>query len=126
MGGLLLILPVVAFDVWMLCNTGLGKLSEWRVQKKWGHIAGLAAAGLLLGVWLSSFVKYGSGDQLRVEGFPIPVDFFHRDGTTWTRTTTPGLLHTLGVAANFLTGIAATFIPFKIAAFFKLVKAELK
>jgi hypothetical protein len=30
------------------------------------------------------------------------------------------------VAANFLTGLAAPFIPFKIAEFFKVVKAELK
>jgi hypothetical protein len=32
----------------------------------------------------------------------------------------------LGAAANFLTGLAATFIPFKIAEFLKVVKAELK
>jgi hypothetical protein len=126
MGGLLLILPVVAFDIWLSCTTGRRQLAEWSASRNWRHLAAALAAGLLLAVWLGFFVAYSSGAQLRIRGFPIPVAFFHLDGQTWTRTTPPRLLQLSGVAANFLTGLAAPFIPFKIAEFFKVVKAELK
>jgi len=126
MGGLLLILPIVAFDIWLSCTTGRRQLAEWISRRNWRHLAAAVVAGLLLAVWLAFFVAYSSGAQLRVQGFPIPVAFFHLDDKTWTSTTPPRLLHVAGVAANFLTGLAAPFIPFKIAEFFKVVKAELK
>jgi hypothetical protein len=126
MGGLLLILPIAAFDLWLACTTGRRQLTVWRTQRNWRHLAAAAATGLLLAVWLAFFVKYSSGAQLRVEGFPIPVAFFHFDDKVWTRTTPPPPLPVLGAAANFLTGLAAPLIPFKIAEFFKTVKAELK
>jgi hypothetical protein len=126
MGGLFLILPIVAFDLWLSCTTGRRQLVRWRTQRNWRHPAAAAAAGLLLAVWLGFLVKYSNGTQLRVQGFPIPVAFFHLDGTTWTRTAPPAPLPVLGAAANFLTGLAAPFIPFKIAEFLKKVKAELK
>jgi hypothetical protein len=126
MGGLFLILPIVAFDVWLACTTGRRQLAAWRAQKNWRHPTMAAAAGLLLGGWFAFFVKYSGGDQLRVEGFPIPVAFFHLDARVWTSTTPPAPLPQLGAAANFLTGLAAPLIPFKIAEFLKVVKAELK
>jgi hypothetical protein len=126
MVGLLLILPIAAFDLWLFWNFGRWKLSEWRSQKNWRCLGGVAVAALVLAVWLAFFVEYSGGAELRVRGFPIPVAFFHLDGKAWTRMTPPGLLHDLGVAANFLSGLVAPLIPFKIAAFFKVVKAELK
>jgi hypothetical protein len=126
MGGVLFILPLVAFDVWLSCTTGKRQAAKWKAQKNWRHPAAVAAAGLLLAVWLAFFVKYSNGHKLRIEGFPIPVVFFHLDGETWTRTTTSGLLHVLSVAANFLTGLVAPLIPYKIAEFLKVVKEELK
>jgi hypothetical protein len=126
MGGLFLILPIVAFDVWLACTTGQRQLAEWRAQKNWRHLAAAAAAGLLLAFWFAFFVQYSSGALLRVQGFPIPVAFFHLDEKIWTRTTPPAPLPVLGAAANFLTGLAAPIIPFKIAEFLKKVKAELK
>jgi hypothetical protein len=126
MGGLLLILPIVAFDFWLAGTTGRRQLAAWRAQRNWRHPAAAAAAGLLLAVWLAFFVQYSSGTQLRVQGFPIPVAFFHLDSKVWTRTVPPTPLPVLGAAANFLTGLAAPFIPFKIAEFLKKVKAELK
>jgi hypothetical protein len=126
MGGLLLILPILAFDVWLACTTGRRQLAEWKAQQNWRYPAAAFVAGLALGFWLAFYVKYSSGTQLRVEGFPIPVAFFHLDDKTWTRTTPPQLLYIFGVAANFLTGLAAPIIPFKIAEFLKVVKSELK
>ncbi len=125
MGGLLLILPIAALDLWLICTTGKGQLAEWRARQRWHPLAATTGAGLLLAIWLAFFVEYNSGGQLRVAGFPIPVAFFHLDGKTWTRTTPPAPLPLLGAAANFLTGLAAPFIPFKIAEFLKKVKAEL-
>jgi hypothetical protein len=38
----------------------------------------------------------------------------------------PAAITVLGAAADFLTGLAAPFIPFKVAEFLGEVKAELK
>jgi hypothetical protein len=124
--GLLLVLPILAFDAWLACTTGQRQLGEWRAQKNWRNMAALATAGLVLAIWLAFFVKYSSGGKLRIQGFPIPVAFFHLDDKVWTRTVPPSPLPACGAAANFLTGLAAPLIPFKIAEFFKAVKAELK
>ena len=126
MGGLILILPIVAFDVWLGWTTGRRQLKAWKERRNWRSPALAIAAGLPLALWLAFFVNYSGGDKLRVEGFPIPVAFLHLDGGTWTRTTPPVILRYCGAAANFLTGLAAPIIPFKIAEFFKAVKAELK
>src|SRR5208337_403608 len=99
MGGLFLILPIVAFDFWLCCTTGRRQLAEWKARQNWRHLAAAVAAGLLLAVWLAFFVKYSGGAQLRIQGFPVPVAFFHLDGNTWTRTTPPAPLPALGVAA---------------------------
>jgi hypothetical protein len=126
MGGLLFILPIVAFDVWLCWTTGRRQLALWTAHGNWRPLAAAAAAGLLLAVWLAFFVKYSNGDRLRVQGFPVPLVFFHLDRDTWTRAALPAPLRVLGLGADFLTGLAAPFIPFKIAAFLKIVKAELK
>jgi hypothetical protein len=126
MGGLFLILPIAAFDVWLGCTTGRRQLAQWRAQKNWRRPAAAAAAGLLLAFLFAFFIKYNMGTQLRLQGFPIPLAFYHLDGKTWTRTTPPAPLPVLGAATNFLTGLAAPFIPCKIAEFLKVVKAELK
>jgi hypothetical protein len=126
MGGLILILPIVAFDVWLACTTGQRRLAEWRAHKNWRHLGLAAAAGLLLAVWFAFFFRYHGSDQLRVQGFPIPAAFFHLDGKTWRLTPPQPPLPVLGAAANFLTGLAAPLIPFKIAEFLKVVKEELK
>jgi hypothetical protein len=126
MGGLFLIVPIVAFDLWLSATTGRRQLTEWKARRNWRHPAIALAVGLLLAVWLAFFVRYSGGATLRIQGFPVPVAFLRLDGTTWTRTTLPGIVYDLGVAANFLTGLAAPLIPFKIAEFFKVVKEELK
>ena len=80
---------------------------------------------LALAVWLTFFVQYGNGLEMR-KGFPIPLLFFHPDDKTWTNTDLPVPLLYASIAADFLTGLAAPFIPYKIGEFMKQVKAELK
>ena len=93
MGGLILIVPVLALDIWLGCTTGKRRLSLWR----------------------AFLLQYHADSQL-LKGFPIP----------WAGTTLPGFVACLGAAADFLTGLAAPLIPFKIAEFLSEVKAELK
>jgi hypothetical protein len=115
MGGLLLILPIVSFDLWLACTTGKRQLSLWRTRKAWRQITAVSAAGLFLAVCLTFLLQYHYGSD-RLKGFPIP----------WAHTTLPAAVTVLGAAADFLTGLVAPFIPFKIAEFLKEVKAELK
>jgi hypothetical protein len=115
MGGLLLIVPIVAFDLWLACTTGRRQISLWRSRKAWRQIAATAGAGLILAVWLTFYLQYHVGADL-LKGFPVP----------WFPTTLPPAITALGAAADFLTGLAAPFIPFKIAEFLKEVKSELK
>ena len=105
--------------------TGRRQLAVWTGQKNWRALALAAAAGLMLAVWFTFIIKYSNGSNLRVRGFPIPAAIFHLDGKEWTRTAArpPARLRR---GDHFLTGLAAPFIPFKIAEFLKLVKAELK
>ena len=42
MGGLFLIVPVVAFDIWLSCTTGRRQLPQWAVRGQWRPI-GLVA-----------------------------------------------------------------------------------
>ena len=115
MGGLLLIVPIVAFDLWLACTTGRRQLALWRTRKAWRPMAAVAAAGLLLAVCLTFLLRYNVGTD-RLKGFPIP----------WANTTLPAAVTILAAATDFLTGLTAPFIPYKIAEFLKEVKAEMK
>jgi hypothetical protein len=126
MGGLFLILPIVAFDIWLSCTTGRRQFQQWAARGQWRPMIYALGAGLVIAVFLTYFVKYQWGQNERVEGFPIPLVFFHQEGKTWTRTTLPEVMPYIAGAADFLTGLVAPLIPFKVAEFLKVVKAELK
>jgi hypothetical protein len=126
MGGLLLIVPVVAFDIWLTFTTGKRQLQLWNAGRGRRPILYVLGIGIILAIALTFFVRYHWGPDQRVEGFPIPLVFFHQEGKTWTRTTLPDGMPYVGAAADFLTGLVAPLIPFKIAEFLKVVKAELK
>jgi hypothetical protein len=126
MAGLIFIVPILAFDIWLVCTTGRRQVCRWLGLRQWLRIAGAFAAGLALAVWLTCFVRYGNGPNMRIQGFPIPLVFFHLEGGVWTKTALPAALPYAGATADFLTGLAVPFIPSKIAEFLKKVKAELK
>ena len=108
---MLLIIPTMAFDIWLASTAGKRQLRRWREQGEWRKIAGLAGAGVALAIGLTFVAHFGA-----LRGFPIP----------WAHTTAPGWVSWAGGAADFLTGLAAPFIPIKMAEFIKEVKAELK
>lgn len=126
MGGLILIVPVLAFDVWLLATTGKRQFKIWTQARAWLRLAATAGLGVALGVWLSLFVEYKWGSTVRVIGFPVPVCFFHLEDGNWVGFIPPAAMQCLGWAANFLSGLAAPLIPFKAAEFLRSVKAELK
>ncbi len=123
--GLIIIIPILAFDIWLFCTTGRRQARRWLELQQWRQIAAAGVIGVALAVWLTFFVRYGNGPEMR-KGFPIPLLFFHPEDKTWARTALPVSLLYAGFAADFLTGLAAPFIPYKIAEFLKQVKAELK
>ena len=125
MGSLVLILPVLAFDFWLFAKVGKSLFQSWVKSKSWPRVVGLVAAGLALGVWLAFYVEYKWGAKMRVAGFPIPVAFSHLEEGKWGDFISPSGMQYAGVAVNFLTGLAAPLVPFKIAEFLRTVKAEL-
>ena len=125
MGALILILPVLAVDVWLLATTGKKQFKTWSQARAWPRLAGAAALGAALGVWLSSFVQYKWGAAIRVAGFPIPIRFFHLENGEWVDFPLPMEMMCLGCIVNFLSGIVVPLIPFKAAEFLRSVKAEL-
>jgi hypothetical protein len=126
MGGLFLILPVLAFDIWLSWTTGRRQFRQWAGEGKLGWMACCLGIGILLAFVATFLARYNWGEDQRVQGFPIPLIFFHKEGATWTRTTLPEVMPYIGGTADFLTGLVAPLIPFKVAEFLKTVKAELK
>jgi hypothetical protein len=126
MGGLILVLPVLAFDVWLSVTTGQRVIKRWISQGQWRFLVATAAIGLLLALWLTFFLHYSWSKEEKVVGFPVPRIFFALQDKAWVRTTLSGSLGFLGAVTDFITGLAAPFIPFKVAEFLKVVKAELK
>ena len=125
MGALILILPVLTFDVWLLATTGKRQFYVWTRARAWPRLAAAASLGAALGVWLSLFVEYKWGSEIRVIGFPVPVCFFVLEDGNWVDFIPPVAMQYLGWAANFLSGLAAPLLPFKAAEFLRSVKAEL-
>jgi hypothetical protein len=127
MGALIVILPVFAFDVWLLLTTGRKQWQRWAGEGKTSNIIKAMVIGLALGLWLAFFVTYKWDARTRVTGFPIPWASSSLNGDQWSEfAPTPiAALAQLGLAANFLTGFAAVAMPFKVAEFLQTVKAEL-
>src|SRR5580698_6661739 len=107
MGGLILIIPILAFDIWLACTAGRRQIRRWLELGQAPRIAAAVAIGVALAVWLTFFVKYGAGAKMRVRGFPIPLVFFHLDDNRWTQTDLPSALPYVAGAADLLTGLAA-------------------
>ena len=89
MGGLILILPILAFDLWLSCTTGRRQVRRWIELGQWRQIAAALAIGLALAIWLTFFLKYSFDPKMRVVCFPIPLVFFHLEDKTWTQTQLP-------------------------------------
>lgn len=127
MAGLIFILPLLAFDLWLVFTTGRRTVRLWLESQKWRDLALACAAGVALAVILPVFIRYSNGPKLRAQGFPVPIRFFHlQDNQTWSENPLGGVLGCLGLATDIITGLVAPLIPYKVAEFLKVVKAEMK
>lgn len=122
---LLIMLPVVVFDIWLLATTGRTQFRKWARPGGWPRLAGTIAAGIALGIWLAFFVAYRWGQKMRVTGFPIPDSFLFLQSGAWVPSDAPRWIPPAARVVNLLSGMAATMVPFKFAEFLRSVKAEL-
>lgn len=125
MGGLIVIIPILAFNIWLCCTTGRKQTRKWIELKQWRQMLAAGAIGAVLAIVITFFIQYGHGLERR-KGFPIPLFFFQENEKIWTRTDLPKAVWYLSAAVDVLTGLASPFIPYKIADFLQQVKAELK
>jgi hypothetical protein len=125
MGALILIIPTLAFDVWLAATVGKRLVQRWIHARAWPRLAAVCGAGLALGVCCLLAVQYQWDPKTRVVGFPIPLIFFNLEDQTWVRSPAPRPWLYLGAATNLITGIALPLVPYKIGEFFKTVKREL-
>ena len=127
MGRLILILPILAFDVWLFANLGklLPRAADGGVRRR--PVTVMVVVGVGLGLWFTNWVlplAYKIQPTLRVTGFPIPIHFIYQQDGKWVDSA-PGTPFPLLIAlVNFLTGIALAFFPLKIAEFLRAVKKE--
>src|ERR1017187_4050153 len=125
MAALIIILPVLAFDVWLLSTTGMKQFKIWAAARAWPRPAGMVFIGLALSIWLAFFVKYKWGATMRVTGFPIPDSFSSLENGQWGDSSSPPAIHYAAILGNLLSGLIAPLIPFKVTEFLRAVKAEL-
>jgi hypothetical protein len=117
--GFIVILPLGGLAAWSIFA-----IARWLRRGgygvKWWRAFGLmAVAGLGLGVWFAFFLRYHVAN-VRLEGFPIPVQISSREGETspWVRSDLPLAVRLGGTVANLLAGIAICLVPIAVAAFF--------
>jgi hypothetical protein len=125
MPALVLIIPVIAFDLWIflatfriLSRNELGDI--WRKRVPLLLIIGAACA-----VWFAFFRKFEVSGQTRVDGFPIPAHVSLLENNQWRVIPLPSWFPAVARAVDFITGFAVALLPVKLAAFMKVVKATL-
>ena len=122
--GLLLIAPILAFDVWIIWTLAKEKFSGGADSRKIFPFIALLLIGIGVGIWLAFYLTY-KPVNFRLSGFPIPTHISKFDQNQWTDGNLPAPIQILGVLTNFLTGIAVLFLPLKIASTFRKLKQEL-
>jgi len=124
MGSIILILPILAFSVWLLATTGRRVCQQAITDDRWTRLLIVVVVGFVLG-WLFTFrVHYKMGATLRLHSFPVPSLFTYLQDATWVDSPLPHSMQLAVYFVDFVFGIAIAFFPFKIAEFFRQVKAE--
>lgn len=125
MGSVILILPILAFSIWLLATTGRRVVKASVQNGRWGALLAAIVIGLVLG-WLFTFrVSYKMGATLRLHSFPVPAVFTYLQDSKWVDSPLPSAMRLTVDVVDFLFGIALAFFPFKLAEFIRQLKAEL-
>jgi hypothetical protein len=123
MGSFILIIPILAFSVWLLIGTGNRLLREARATGQWLRVAAIVVAGIALGWWFTFSAEYKMGATLRLHSFPVPTVFIYLQDNQWVKSPLPAAIQFAVRVTDFLFGIALAVFPFKIVEFVKQVKA---
>ena len=125
MGSLILILPILAFSIWLLATTGRRVVLQSCKDGKWTRVVIPFAVGVALGWFFTFRVEYKMATTLRLHSFPVPTVFIYLQDSKWVDSPFPGAMRIVVAVTDFVFAIALAFFPFKIAEFFRQVKAEL-
>jgi hypothetical protein len=125
MGSFILIVPIVAFSIWLLATTGKKVVLRAEKDGKWTRVLVPVVIGIALG-WLFTFrVEYKIASTLRLHSFPVPTVFIYLQDSNWIHSPLPDAMRIVVEVTDFIFAIALAFFPFKLAEFVRQVKAEL-
>ena len=109
--GLIVILPLLAFAVWVLSKSvKLYRGRDW--PKGWVGLFWISAVlGLAMGVWCCGFAEW---EAMRFRRLPIPIEYLHpEDG--WIPLEFPGYIRSLALLADFVLGVMMAMFPITVA-----------
>ena len=109
--GLIVILPLLAFAVWLLSKSvNLYRGRDW--PKGWVGLFWISAVlGLAMGVWCCGFAEW---EAMRFRRLPIPIEYLHpEDG--WIPLEFPGYIRSLVLFADFVLGVMMAMFPITVA-----------
>ena len=109
--GLIVILPLLAFAVWVLSKSvKLYRGRDW--PKGWVGLFWISALlGLAMGVWCCGFAEW---EAMRFRRLPIPIEYLHpEDG--WIPLEFPGYIRSLALFADFVLGVMMAMFPIAVA-----------
>ena len=109
--GLIVILPLLAFAVWVLSKSvKLYRGRDW--PKGWVGLFWISALlGLAMGVWCCGFAEW---EAMRFRRLPIPIEYLHpEDG--WIPLEFPGYIRSLALFADFVLGVMMAMFPITVA-----------
>ena len=125
MGSVILILPILAFSVWLLATTGRRVVKSSIQTKRWITVLLPFVTGIAIGWFFTFRVHYKIAPTLRLHSFPVPSLFTYQQDSKWVDSPLPEVIRFIVYVVDFLFGIALAFFPFKVAEFLQQVKAEL-
>jgi hypothetical protein len=109
--GLLFVLLVAISSVWIIILTAQ-KAIRARNLKLWSAFVILATIGIILGLFWTNW-QYHAGSKIRIQGFPMPLVFFHFEDYRWIDFPLPLYVILPGFLANMVAGVAVSLLPFR-------------
>jgi hypothetical protein len=109
--GLLFVLLIAIPSVWITIST-TKKVTYARNMKLWFAFLILAVIGMVLGLLWTNW-QYHIGSKMRIQGFPMPLVFFHFEDNQWIDFPLPLYVSWPGFLANIVAGVAVCFLPFR-------------
>jgi hypothetical protein len=110
--GLLLVFAIAAASIWLIA--GAVRVALFRQSlKHWLALSLLTALGIVVGLlWMKW--EYQAGSKMRIQGFPMPLVFFHLEDGHWVDFPIPLYVGWPGLVTNVIAGVAVCVLPFRL------------